>query len=170
MPANHRRRLHDHQRAAPIEAPGQYRQADAGSRVDPARSDTALDVQSQLPAQEEILGAQRLGGPKQQQQPPEGIFDEKTCDPQEADMRSSCHSDRPEPAVTARPRADGIFAEHNGSVAARTALQTKLSPLVGFPRSGTCAARHGLPARSFDTRRCAPGATSHAGLARIAAT
>jgi hypothetical protein len=34
MPADHRRRLHDHQGAAPIEGPCQQRQADAGSRVD----------------------------------------------------------------------------------------------------------------------------------------
>jgi hypothetical protein len=85
VPANHRCRLHDHQRAAPIEEPGQERQADASRRVDPVRLDTALDVQSQLPAQEEILGAQGLGRSKQEQQPPEGVFDEKTCDPQEAD-------------------------------------------------------------------------------------
>jgi len=32
-----------------------------------------------------ILDAQGLGRPKQEQQPPEGVFDEKTCDPQEAD-------------------------------------------------------------------------------------
>ena len=30
-----------------------------------ARWDTALDIESQLPAQEEILGVQRLGGPQQ---------------------------------------------------------------------------------------------------------
>jgi hypothetical protein len=54
-------------------------------RPDPVRSDTALDVKSQLPAQEEILGAQRLGRPKQQHHPPQGVLDEKTCDPQEAD-------------------------------------------------------------------------------------
>jgi hypothetical protein len=47
--------------------------------------DIALDVQSQLPAQEEILGAQGLGRPQQEQHPSEGVFDEKTCDPQEAD-------------------------------------------------------------------------------------
>jgi hypothetical protein len=85
MPANHRRRLHDHQRATPIEEPCQQRQADACRRVDPVRWDTALDVESQLPAQEEILGAQRLRGPQQQQHPPEGVFDEKTCDLQEVD-------------------------------------------------------------------------------------
>jgi hypothetical protein len=55
------------------------------TRLDPLWPDTALDVKSQLPAQEEILGAQRLGRPKQEQQPPEGVFDEKTCDPKEAD-------------------------------------------------------------------------------------
>ena len=65
---------------------------------------------SQLPAQEEILGAQGLGRPKQQQHPPEGVLDEKTCDPQEADhaligtgrgSRSYRETDR-----------DGLFAEH----------------------------------------------------------
>ena len=50
------------------------------SRVDPVRLDTAPDVQSQLPAQEEILGAQGRGRPKQEQHPPEGVLDEKTCD------------------------------------------------------------------------------------------
>jgi hypothetical protein len=49
------------------------------------RSDTALDVKSQLPAQEEIFGAQGLGRPKQEQHPPEGVLDEKTCDHQGAD-------------------------------------------------------------------------------------
>jgi hypothetical protein len=38
-----------------------------------------------LPAQEEIFGAQGLGRSKQEQHPPEGVFDEKTCDLQEVD-------------------------------------------------------------------------------------
>jgi hypothetical protein len=59
------------------------------------RLHTALDVESQLPAQEEILGAQGLVRPKQEHHPPEGVFDEKTCNPQDADHRSWCHSDRP---------------------------------------------------------------------------
>ena len=49
-----------------------------------ARWDTALDIESQLPAQEEILGAQGFRRPKQERQPPEGVFDEKPCDLQEA--------------------------------------------------------------------------------------
>ena len=40
------------------------------------RLGTALDVQSQLSAQEEILGAQGLRRPKQEQQPPEGVLGE----------------------------------------------------------------------------------------------
>jgi hypothetical protein len=44
---------------------------------------TALDVESQLPSQEEILGLQGLGRSKQEQHPPEGVFDEKTCNPPE---------------------------------------------------------------------------------------
>jgi hypothetical protein len=38
----------------------------AHSRVDPVRRVTALDVQSQLPAQEEVFGAQGLGRTKQE--------------------------------------------------------------------------------------------------------
>ena len=114
MPANHRRRLYDHQCAAPIEEPGQYHQADACRRVDPARWDTALDVQSQLPAQEEILGAQGLGSPKQEQQPPEGVFDEKTCDLQDVDH--ALLVPRRSAGTRSYPEAgrDGIFAEHSG--------------------------------------------------------
>ena len=49
------------------------------------RWDAALDVESQLSAQEEILGLQGLGRSKQEQHPPERVFYEKTCDPHEAD-------------------------------------------------------------------------------------
>jgi hypothetical protein len=75
-----------------------------------------------LPAQEEILGAQGLGRPKHDQQPPEGIFDETTCDLHEVDhalmvprrsagARSYREADR-----------DGIFAEY------RTRTLSKLAP------------------------------------------
>ena len=57
-----------------------------------ARWDTALDIESQLPALEEILGVQRLGGP-QQQHPPEGVFDETTCDLQEVDHALTMRAD-----------------------------------------------------------------------------
>jgi hypothetical protein len=55
MPTNDRRRLHDHQRAAPIEQPCKDGQADAGCSIHPSRLDAALDVQRQLTAQEEVL-------------------------------------------------------------------------------------------------------------------
>jgi len=94
VPADHRHRLYDHQRVASIEEPCQQRQADAGSRVDPVRLHTALGVESPLPAQEEILGAQGLGRSKQEQQPPEGVFEEKPAILRRLTLRSCCHSAR----------------------------------------------------------------------------
>jgi hypothetical protein len=78
VPTNHRLRLHDHQRAAPVEQSRQYRQADAGCRIDSPGPVPTFDVQRQLAAQQEILGLDAILGPKQQQHPAEGVFDETT--------------------------------------------------------------------------------------------
>jgi hypothetical protein len=49
------------------------------------RLDTALDVQSQLPAQEEILGVDRFGRTEQQHHPAQRVFDQAECNPDEGD-------------------------------------------------------------------------------------
>ena len=85
MPADHGRRLHDDQSAAPIEQLRQHGQADAGRGIDPSRPHATLDVQRQLTAQEEVLGADGLGRAEQQHHPPEGVFDQTECDPGEGD-------------------------------------------------------------------------------------
>jgi hypothetical protein len=58
MPANQGRRLHDDQSAAPIEEVCQHDQADPDCGIDSPRLYPAFDVQRQLTAQEEILGAE----------------------------------------------------------------------------------------------------------------
>ena len=61
-----------------------------------------------------ILGAQRLGRPKQEQHLPEGVFDEKTCDLQDVDH--ALLVPRRSAGARSYPEAgrDGIFAEHSG--------------------------------------------------------
>jgi hypothetical protein len=102
MPADHRRWLRDHQCAAPIEEPCQYHQADASRRVDPARSDAALDVQSQLLAQEETLGAQGLADRNRSNTHRKASSTRRPAILRRLTMHSWCHGGRPEPVVTAR--------------------------------------------------------------------
>jgi hypothetical protein len=83
MPADHRRRLHDHQCAAPVEEPGQDGQADSSRCIHPSRLEAALDVQRQLPAQKEVLGLDRFGRTEQQHQPAQAVFDQAECNPDE---------------------------------------------------------------------------------------
>jgi hypothetical protein len=56
-----------------------------GTRVDPARLDTALDAKSQLPAQEEIFGVDRFGRTGQQHHPAQGVFDHTQGNPDDGD-------------------------------------------------------------------------------------
>jgi hypothetical protein len=55
------------------------------SHIHPSRLDAALDVQSQLTAQEEVLGLDRLGRTEQQHHPAQGVFDQAQCNPEEGD-------------------------------------------------------------------------------------
>jgi hypothetical protein len=65
MPTQYSLRFHDYQRAAPVEQPRQYRQADASCRTDLPGQDSTFDIQRQLPAHKEILGLDGLLGPNQ---------------------------------------------------------------------------------------------------------
>jgi hypothetical protein len=85
MPTNHRCRLHDNKRAAPIEQPSQDGQADSSRSIYRSRLDAALDVQRQLTAQEEVLGLDRFGRTEQQHHPAQGVFDQAECNPDEGD-------------------------------------------------------------------------------------
>ena len=44
-----------------------------------------INVERQLTPHEEILGLDSLVRAEQQHHPPDGVFDETSCDPQEAD-------------------------------------------------------------------------------------
>ena len=59
MPAKQRFRAHDDQCVPPAEDPGQQGQSNASDWVDSAQPDAPHDVQSQLPAKEEILRLDR---------------------------------------------------------------------------------------------------------------
>jgi hypothetical protein len=50
-----------------------------------------------------VLDVQGLGRPKQEQHPSQGVFDEKTRDPQEADHALTVPQRGRELVVTARP-------------------------------------------------------------------
>jgi len=82
VPADHGCRLDDDQSAAPIEPLGQQRQADAGRGVDSHWPNTALGVQGELTAQEEVLSTNRLVRAQPQYQPPASVFDQTGCDSQ----------------------------------------------------------------------------------------
>jgi hypothetical protein len=128
----------------------------------PARSDTALDVQSELPAQEEILGAQGLGRPKQEQHPPEGrprrgelaIFRRLTA-------RSWCHGDRPEPVTTARPTG----MEHLRGTAVDRWIASGRDRWPS-DRGGPKASRSFLGSRG-QARKARPGRAEKGGRARV---
>jgi hypothetical protein len=85
------------------------------------------------PARISLARAQGFGSPKQEQQPPEAVFDEKTCDLQEVDhalmlpQRSAMS-----PGLRRGRERDGIFAEHRPAWRAATgyprAVRTRPSP------------------------------------------
>jgi hypothetical protein len=109
VPADHGGRLDDHQGAAPIEQSGEQRQADAGSGIDAPRPDTALDVQRQLTAQEEVLRLNRLVRTEQQRHPPEGIREQAGGDLQDGDHAHMV----PHGSGWGQLRSeDGIFADY----------------------------------------------------------
>jgi hypothetical protein len=73
VPANQGLRADDNQCVTPIKVPGQQREPKSGDRVDSARLDAALDLETQLPSQEEILRFERSTRSHRQSQPLERI-------------------------------------------------------------------------------------------------
>ena len=60
MPAKHSLRAHHRQARSPVTQPRPYGQAKARCSIDPTRSDTAFLEERDLPAQDEVLGHDRL--------------------------------------------------------------------------------------------------------------
>jgi len=91
MPAKQRRRLHDHQGAAPLE---QLRNTTKLTRV-AASTRGAAHLGSRNNAScrrnEQILGAHSLRR-AEEQHATEGVLDQPKCDPPKVTMRSSCHT------------------------------------------------------------------------------
>jgi hypothetical protein len=58
MPSNQRVRLHDGEDSTPVDQSRQRDECNAGRVIGPPRLDLALEVQSQLLAQEQILGGE----------------------------------------------------------------------------------------------------------------
>ena len=57
MPSNERVRLHDRQESTPVDEPRQRNERNSGRVIGPPRLDLPLEVQRQLLAQKQILGA-----------------------------------------------------------------------------------------------------------------
>src|SRR5438552_4848363 len=98
---------------------GQHDQADPGCGIDPPRLYATFDLQRQLAAQEEILGAEGFGRTEKKHHPPQRVLDQTECDPREGDHALIV----PQRSVLSLPRATlpsrMAFLRRTGLVARR---------------------------------------------------
>jgi hypothetical protein len=90
VPSNESFRPHDGQGVSPIKPPTEPHQRQAHGAVDPSRPDFAFLIETELFAQEEILGGQRSFGPKTKEQQAEQIG--KQVQPVRTDVHDAARS------------------------------------------------------------------------------
>ena len=73
MPADDCLRTHNYDGVLPIEKTGEKREATTPRSIDAPRLDSALDVLGELFSKHQVLGTNRDGRAREQQDEPEGI-------------------------------------------------------------------------------------------------